>query len=70
LFFSLLEPVAQVGVDLFKTRHLSWVDPEEGAPDASVFVRTWGAVVAAADPEGDLPQLEITTWCTIAGCRA
>src|ERR1017187_1409609 len=55
LFCGLLEPVAQAGVDLFKTRHLSWVHPKERAPDAGVFVRTWGAVVAAADAERDFP---------------
>jgi hypothetical protein len=34
LLLCLLEPVAQVGVDLFQPRHLSWVNPEEWASDA------------------------------------
>ena len=45
--------------DLLQPRHLSWVDPEERASDTGVFVRTRGAVVAAAHPEGDLPELEM-----------
>jgi len=34
LVFGLLEPVAEVGVDLFQPWYLSWVNAEERAPDA------------------------------------
>jgi hypothetical protein len=30
---GLLEPVAQVGADLFQSRHLGWVNAEKGASD-------------------------------------
>ena len=56
---GLLEPVAQVGVDLFQPWYLSWVNPKERAPDASVFMRTWRSIVTAADAERDFPELEM-----------
>jgi hypothetical protein len=48
LFPGLLEPVAQVAADGFQPRQPGWVDPEEGASDTGIFVRTWGPEVAAA----------------------
>src|SRR6266851_6285695 len=57
LVFGLLEPVAEVGVDLFQPWYLSWVNPKERAPDASVFMRTWRSIVTAADAERDFPEL-------------
>jgi hypothetical protein len=59
LFPGLLEPGAQVGVDLFQPWHLSWVNPKERAPDASAFMRTWRSIVTAADAERDFPELEM-----------
>ena len=59
LFPGLLEPGAQVGVDLFQPWYLSWVNPKERAPDASVFVCTWRSIVTAADAERDFPELEM-----------
>ena len=50
LFPCFLEPVAQVGVNLLQPGHLGWVDPEEGASDTCIFMRTWGAEIAAAGP--------------------
>ena len=34
LIFGFLEPVAEVGMDLFQPRNLSWVNAEERASDA------------------------------------
>jgi len=48
-----------VSMDGFQPRHLGRVDPEEGASDTGIFVRTRGPEVAAAGPQGDLPQLEM-----------
>src|SRR6266851_4426004 len=59
LVFGLLEPVAQVGADLFQPWYLSWVNPKERAPDASVFMRTRRSIVTAADAERDFPELEM-----------
>ena len=59
LFSGLLVPVAEVGADFFQPRHLSWVNPKERASDASVFMRTWGSEVTAADAQRDFPQLEM-----------
>ncbi len=44
--------VARFGADLFQPGHLGWVDPEEGASDTGIFMRTWGPEVAAAGSEG------------------
>ena len=57
LVFGLLEPVAEIGADFFQPRHLSWVNAEERASDTGIFMRAWGAEVAAAGPQSDLPQL-------------
>lgn len=51
LFPGLGEPAGQAGADLFKTRLLVGVDPEEGASDTS-FMRPWGPVVAGRDAIG------------------
>src|ERR1035438_1416759 len=59
LFLCLLEPVAQVGVDLFQAGHLGWVNAEEGASDTRIFMRTWGPEVTAAGPQRNFPQLEM-----------
>src|SRR5712691_59949 len=56
---GLLEPVGEVSADLLQARHLGRVNPEEGTSDTGVFMRTWRSVVTAADPEGDLAQLEV-----------
>ncbi|MGW1995313.1 hypothetical protein [Embleya sp. NPDC001921] len=53
------EAVDQVGVDLFEPVPLSWVNPRERTYHAGVFMRARGSVVAAADSERDLPQLEM-----------
>ena len=58
LFLGLLEPVGEIGADLFQARHLSWVDPQEGASEG-VFMRARGPVISAADAEGDFPELEM-----------
>jgi hypothetical protein len=36
LFLCLPEPVGEVRADLLQTRHLSWIDPEEGASDTGL----------------------------------
>jgi hypothetical protein len=43
LLLCLLEPVAQVGVDLFQPLLLGWVDPEEGASDTGLteMILSW-----------------------------
>ncbi|MGA4992049.1 hypothetical protein [Nonomuraea bangladeshensis] len=59
LFLGLGETVDEVGVDLFESRLLSWVNAKEGASDAGVFMRARGSEVAAACSERDLSQLEM-----------
>ena len=49
----------QVVADAFQPRPLSWVNAEEGAPDAAVLVRAAGSPGAAAVAEGHLPPLEV-----------
>lgn len=46
-------------MDLFEARHLVWIGPKLGASDARVFTDTGAAVVAGADAEGDLSELEV-----------
>jgi hypothetical protein len=38
-------------VNLLQARLLSWVDPQERAPDTGIFMRTRGPVVPPADPQ-------------------
>ncbi|MEU7900521.1 hypothetical protein AB0B45_47790 [Nonomuraea sp. NPDC049152] len=58
LILGLGETVDEVGVDLFESGLLSWVNAKEGASDAGVFMHARGSEVAAAYSERDLSQLE------------
>ena len=46
-------------MDLLEPWPLSWVNAKEGASDTGIFMRARGSVVATADAESDLPQLEV-----------
>ncbi|WP_327321051.1 hypothetical protein [Streptomyces sp. NBC_01235] len=56
---GLADAFSEVLDDLDESGPLAWIDLEDGAANAGVFVLAGGPIGAPASPQGDLAQLEV-----------